>query len=231
MNGPLAAVIFDFDGVIVDTEPLHFEAFRRITEPHGIEIPWEMYKREYMGFDDRDAFRAIFRDAGRPLGEERLPGLIGAKAEAFGALAESQGVEPYPGATRLIRELAARLPLALCSGALRSDIEPILDRAALQACFSIMVTAEDVAASKPDPACYREALRRLAARFPERNFPPAACVAIEDTPAGIAAARGAGLKVLAVQTTHGAGPLAGADRVVESLQGLAVADLDALARG
>ncbi|HOW96148.1 MAG TPA: HAD family phosphatase [Kiritimatiellia bacterium] len=226
----LAAVVFDFDGVIVDTEPLHFEAFRRIASPHGIELAWEAYRQKYMGFDDRDAFRALFRDAGRPLAEERLAGLIDAKAAAFAKLAESEGVEPYPGAARLIGELAGRVPLALCSGALRSDVQPILARAGLKACFAVMVTAEDVSVSKPDPESYREALRRLAARFPDRTFPASRCVAIEDTPAGIAAARGAGLKVLAVRTTHAHGPLAAADCVQESLQALRVEDLEALAR-
>lgn len=226
----LAAVIFDFDGVIADTEPLHFEAFRSLAAPLGIELAWEAYRARYMGFDDRDAFRALFRDAGRSLAEEELAGLIDAKAAAFAKLAEGQGVEPYPGVVPLIGALAGRVPLALCSGALRSDVHPILERAGLKACFAVMVTAEDVAVSKPDPECYLEALRRLAARFPGRAFPASRAVAIEDTPAGIAAARGAGLKVLAVRTTHAHGPLAVADRVEDSLQNLAVEDLEALAR-
>lgn len=226
----LAAVLFDFDGVIADTEPLHFEAFRTIAAPLGIELAWEAYRAKYMGFDDRDAFRALFRDAGRPLPEGELAELIGAKAAAFAKLAESEGVEPYPGVVPLVGALAGRVPLALCSGALRSDVHPILERAGLMACFAVRVTAEDVPVSKPDPACYREALRRLAARFAGQRFPASRCVAIEDTPAGIAAARGAGLKVLAVRTTHAHGPLASADRVVESLRALAVEDLEALVR-
>lgn len=228
--GRLAAVLFDFDGVIVDSEPLHCEAFRQIIEPLGIELPWATYQREYIGFDDRDAFRAIFRDTGRALSEDALTELIEAKAEAFGALAESGGAEPYPGVAHLVRTLVGRVPLALCSGALRGDVDPILDRIGLRECFAVSVTAEDVAVSKPDPESYREALKRLACRFPDRDFPPAACVAIEDTPAGIAAARGAGVRVLSVLTTHGESELAGADRAVASLEGITLADLEALVR-
>jgi beta-phosphoglucomutase len=226
----LAAVLFDFDGVIVDTEPLHCEAFRQVIEPLGLELPWATYQREYIGFDDRDTFRAIFRDTGRALSEETLPELIGAKAEAFSALAETRGVEPYPGVAHLIHALVGRVPLALCSGALRGDMEPILDRIGLADCFTVLVTAEDVAVSKPDPESYLEALKRLACRFPDRDFPPAACVAIEDTPAGITAARGAGVRVLSVLTTHGESALGGADRVVASLEGLTLMDLEALVR-
>jgi len=225
----LAAVVFDFDGVIVDTELLHCEAFRQIIEPLGIELPWATYQREYIGFDDRDAFRAIFRDSGRALSEDTLPELIGAKAEAFGFLAEARRVEPYPGVAHLVRRLAGRIPLALCSGALRCDVEPILDRIGLRDCFAVFVTAEDVAVGKPDPEPYIEALKRLACRFPDRDFTPAACVAIEDTPVGIAAARGAGMRVLAVCTTHGEFALEGANRVVQTLEDITPEGLETLA--
>ena len=103
-------------------------------------------------------------------------------------------------AADLVRACAAAGPVGLCSGALRSDIDPVLAALGIAACFAVRVTADDVEASKPDPASYRLCVARLAAMFPERGIAPARCVAIEDTTDGIASARGAGIPVLAVAT-------------------------------
>ncbi len=213
----LQAVIFDFDGIVVDSEPLHHQAFLRVLEPMGLWFSWDDYVADYLGFDDRDVFRECFKRAGRSLEDAVMSRLMADKAKAFVDIVRSGGVTPYPGVVALVRLLSARLPIAICSGALKSDIEPILDILGLAGSFPVMVTADQVAVSKPDPESYRTAVQRLAAQFPGKVTDAASCVAIEDTPAGISAATGAGLKVLAVTNTYDTAQLISAHRVVPSL--------------
>jgi beta-phosphoglucomutase len=219
----LDAVIFDFDGIIVDTEPLHYKAFQELLVPLGLGYSWEEYLERYLGFDDRDAFREAFRAGGRTLAAPELKSLMDGKAEAFLRIV-SVGVAPYPGVVELIRSISGTLPLALCSGALRGDIDPILAQLDLVGAFDALVTADEVAASKPDPESYRLAVQRLQALFPGR-VDPARSLAIEDTPAGIVSATGAGLRVLAVTNSYPKERLTGACRVVVSLAGV---DLEGL---
>lgn len=206
------ALVFDFDGIIVNTEPLHYEAFQRVLQPLGLGFTWHDYERDYMGSDDRDAFRDFFASVGRRVEGDELAGFIAKKAATFIELAH--GADPFPGVVELIRSASREIKVGLCSGALRSDIEPVAKRLGIRDCFSTIVTAEDVARSKPDPASYRLAVERLGFRDASR------CIAIEDTPAGIASAKGAGLRVLAVSNSHEPLHLDGADAVVESLAGL-----------
>ena len=220
----LAGVIFDFDGVIVDTEPLHYRAFQKILEPLGLGYSWDTYVADYLGFDDRDAFREAFRSRGRPLSGTELEPLIEQKAQAFLEIIAT-GVRPYPGAVELISGISGRLPLAICSGALLSDILPVLEQFGLGSVFDVIVTADDVTASKPDPACYRLTVERLSAACPGKGIAPESCIVIEDTPGGIAAARGAGLAVVGVTTSYPADRLAGTARIVTSLEELTPDDL------
>jgi beta-phosphoglucomutase len=208
------AVIFDFDGVIVDTEPLHYEAFQRILAPLGLGFSWEQYCETYMGFDDRDAFIEAFKANGTVLSAETLQSYIDRKAGLFQEIIRS-GIRAYPGVVDLIRSIRAnRLPLAICSGALLSDIVPILDTLGIADCFDLIVTAEDVARSKPDPECYRLAHARLN-EFRSLDLASGQVLAIEDTPAGIAAAKGAGLLVVAVTNSYPRTHLSQADHIVE----------------
>ena len=220
----LSAVIFDFDGIIVDTEPLHYKAFQDILVPLGLGYSWDEYLRRYIGFDDRDAFREAFKAGGKQLDDRELTTLIDKKGRAF-QRAIVTGVEPYPGVVELIRSIAGNLPLALCSGALPSDIHPILKQLGIDGAFDIIVTAEDVAASKPDPESYALAVARLRGAFPESCVIPGTCLAIEDTPAGIASASGAGLKILAVTNSYPEESLGGAFKVVRSLVGIDIEGL------
>ncbi|RNC67582.1 MAG: HAD family phosphatase [Desulfuromonadales bacterium] len=220
----LSAVIFDFDGIIVDTEPLHYRAFQVILEPLGLGYSWEDYVSLYMGFDDRDAFREAFGSKGKVLAAEELELLIGRKAAAFQEII-ADGVTPYPGVVELIEAISGQLPLALCSGALHCDIHPILTGLDLSGAFDVMVTADEVQASKPDPASYRLAVERLSSIFPDGGILPDACIAIEDTPAGIASASGAGIPVVAVTNSYPADRLAGARKVVDSLAGITLETL------
>lgn len=215
----LQAVIFDFDGIIVDTEPLHHRAFGLLLEPMGMAIPWDEYVEVYMGLDDRGALETVHRRHGRPFDAEIIRTLVDKKASLFQTLLRETPPTPFPGVVELIRALSGRLPLALCSGALRSDIQPVFRALGLESAFDVVVTAEDVERSKPDPACYRLAVERLASgRAP--GLVAAHALAIEDTPAGIRAAKGAGLKVLAVTNSYNAGELKQADFVCDSLEGL-----------
>lgn len=215
----LSAVIFDFDGIIVDTEPLHYKAFQEVLVPRGLGYSWEVYLADYIGFDDRDALREAFRRGGRALSGEELRALIAEKAAAFQRTI-AHGVEPYHGVPGMIRALAGAVPLGLCSGALRCDIDPILATLGLADSFDVFVTADEVAASKPDPESYTLAVARLQSAYPDLGISASGCLAIEDTPAGIAAATGAGLKVLAVTNSYPAEKLAGAACIVDSLAGI-----------
>jgi beta-phosphoglucomutase len=211
------AVVFDFDGVIVDTEPLHYKAFQKVLLPLGLGFPWQEYVDVYMGFDDRDAFREAFRARGRVLDDRRMGQLVDAKSLVFQDVIRD-GVTAYPGAVALIASLhESGLPMAICSGALRADIVPILSLLGIARCFPHMVTADDVRKSKPDPECYTLAFRRLALAYPSSVSKPGRCLAIEDTPAGIRAAKRAGLKVLAVTNSYGGEGLSEADSVTDSL--------------
>lgn len=219
----LTAVIFDFDGIIVDTEPIHFKAFQDVLRPLGLGYSWEEYLEKYIGFDDRDAFREVFRTAGRELEERMLGDLINKKAEVFENIVR-MGVKPYPGVVELVTSISGVLPLALCSGALARDIWPILDQLSLTAAFDVIVTADDVRASKPDPESYLLALERLSALFPEKRVLPENCLAIEDTPSGISSAREAGLLVLAVTNSYPAERLGDAVSITDSLESANIAE-------
>ena len=208
----LAAVIFDFDGIIVDSEPLHFRAFNEVLEAHDIAITWDEYCETYIGYDDRDAFHEIFRNKADGICKKDLLQLIEQKAEILQKYIEEGSAVPLPGAVELIKSIPARLPVALCSGALRSDIEPILERLGITGAFNVIVTAEDTARSKPDPAPYLLALERL------QIDDASTALAIEDTPAGIVSAKRAGLKVLAVTNSYDREYLMEADAVTDSLE-------------
>jgi HAD superfamily hydrolase (TIGR01509 family) len=209
------AVVFDFDGVVVDSEPLHHKAFCRVFDPMGLSFSWERYYADYLGFDDRDVIRVRFKEAGRTLDDAVLRTLMAEKARAFVDIVDEEGVTPYPHVVELIRVLHRQVPVALCSGALSSDIDPILRILGLEAVFDIRVTADLVHVSKPNPESYRKVFVELQKKH--GLIDPACCVAIEDTPAGIAAAKGAGLKVLAVAHTYPARDLKDATKVVDTL--------------
>lgn len=210
------AVIFDFDGVIVDTEPLHYAAFQRLLAPLGLDFSWEQYVETYMGFDDRDAFIEAYKVRQRELSTSELHDLIELKASLFQEIIRD-GISAYPGVVNLIRSIrASNTPLAISSGALRSDIEPILETLGITDCFDIIVTAEDVAKSKPDPESYQLAHTRLNT-FHSLHLPAQQVLAVEDTPAGISAAKGAGLQVLAVTNSYPATHLSLADIITATL--------------
>ena len=211
----IEAVLFDFDGVIADSERLHWSAFNLILEPRGRTISWEEYIEVFIGFDDRDAFRHALPT----LEQTELRAMIAAKAGAFQTLLKEGGAAALPGAVELIQHLSGNIPIAICSGALREDIVPILDSLGVADAFDTIVTAEDTPRSKPDPAPYRLTAERLGITCG---------LVIEDTPAGIASAKGAGMKVLAVTNSYDRSHLTDADAVVHTLEELTLATLKQL---
>jgi beta-phosphoglucomutase len=217
------AVIFDFDGVIADTEPLHCDAFRKVLEPLGIRFTWQEYVAAYMGFDDRDAFREAFRTQGRPLEDPRLSELVDAKSRVFQEVL-GNGVTACPGTLQMIESLHADgVPMAICSGALRSDIDPVLSRLGIAGRFLHIVAAGDVRKGKPDPEGYLLAYRKLSLTRTSSLTAPGECLAVEDTPAGVEAAKRAGLSVLAVTGSYAAEELSGADNITDSLANVRLA--------
>ena len=210
-----AAVIFDFDGIIVDTEPLHYKAFQKVLEPLGLGYSWQDYIEIYMGFDDRDAFRVVFKRAEKPLDDNYLHELIEKKASFFEEIA--LGVTAYPGVLDLLKVLKDKnVPLAICSGALRSDILPILTQLKIINYFNHIVTADDVCISKPHPDCYLAAKNMLIQSFSKELNNNSLIYAIEDTPAGIQSAKGAGLRVIAVTNSYPEGMLEFADAIIQT---------------
>ena len=218
-RGATRAVLFDFNGVLVDDETFHWRAFREVLAPLGIALSRARYDARYLAFDDRGALRAMLRDAGRrgTLPEAAVEGLLRRKRRLFRRLGDAAGVRVEPRVAALVRALAGRLPLAIVSGAARREILYALRPAGLARSFRSIVAAEDVSRSKPAPDGYLLALRRLGLGG------GASCVAIEDSPGGIRAARAAGLRVLGVTTSYSAAALrrAGATTVARSAAALA----------
>ncbi len=210
----LNAILFDFDGIIVDSEPMHYRAFQTVLEPVGKGFSWEAYCETYIGFDDRDAFKEAYKAQGEKLCSRDLKRLIREKAAIFQQLIHDGEATPLPGAVELIKSIPRKLPIALCSGALREDILPILKNLGLEEAFSVIVTAEDTKKSKPDPAPYQLAIKQL------NLTDPLSAIAIEDTPAGIVSAKGAGLKVLAITNSYDREYLFQADAVTDSLENI-----------
>ena len=223
-RGP-RALVFDFDGVIADDEPLHLAAFRRTLAAEGITLSAEAYYARYLGFDDHDAIVEAFREAGRPLPPDRADALMAAKAAHFLGLVRD-GVRIFPGVPEFVRAAAARVPLAIASGALRREIELILAHGGLTAAFTAIVSAEDVEEGKPSPEAFRSALGRLRDRV--TDLAPEHCLVIEDSRPGVEAARRAGMRCLAVTNSYSATELADADLVVQSLAGIEWERLEAL---
>jgi HAD superfamily hydrolase (TIGR01509 family) len=223
----LRAVIFDFDGVVVDSEPVHMAAFAEVLRSVGVELARRDYYGKYLGFDDHDCFHAALVAAGQAASERRIARLIARKTALVKRLYR-RGVRALGGAVRLVREAsAAGLPVGVCSGALREEIELAARGLGVREHFRVIVSAHDVKRGKPDPEGYRLARRRLGEAV-GRRIPASGCVVVEDSPAGIQAARSAGMRVLAVTNSYPAPALRLADRVVTSLTTVRLATLEAL---
>jgi beta-phosphoglucomutase len=220
----LRAIVFDFDGVIADSEPLHFRGYRDVLAEEGVTLTEADYYARYLGFDDAGAFEAIGARQGLSWSGVRIANLVARKAVRLEALEREVSVL-FPGAADAIRRASAAMPIAIASGARGEEIRRLLAREQLLACFTAIVAAEDTTVSKPAPDPYLRALARLAPAFGNR-LTASECIAIEDSRWGLESARAAGLRTVAVTTSYPAAELV-ADATIASL---AAMDLDQLAR-
>ena len=223
----IRAIAFDLDGTLCDTEPLHFEAFAQVVRPAGIEIPREEYFSRLIGLNDHDCFATLLREHGLDADEARVADLIVRKAVVYGAMIADRDVL-YPGADAFVRRCAERFPLILVTGTLHAEAEVILQRANLRGLFTDIIAAEDTARGKPEPDGFLTALGRLGFILrPHPSIVAAECLAIEDTTAGVEAARRAGMKVLALCQTTSEPELRDADLIRPTI---AATDLDDILR-
>ena len=217
----LKAIIFDFDGVLADTEPLHFRMFQQVLQDEGLPLSEHDYYQKYVGFDDRGCFHAILSEHGRPAPPAAIQQLVERKAALMlGHLTTTRVV--YPGAVEFVKNVAGRYRLAIVSGALRHEIELILKTAGMRDDFEHITAAEDVLDGKPAPDGYLHALRSLNRHA---SLLASECLVIEDTLFGIQAAHAAGMQCLALSTTYPQDRLGTADAVTTTLQDCDLASL------
>jgi HAD superfamily hydrolase (TIGR01509 family) len=231
----LRAVLFDFNGVLVDDEPIHLELFQRVLAEEGIALSAADYFARYLGLDDRSRFSAALAAAGEAATVPRLMRLGARKASYYQERIRREGYPFSPGAAGLVRDLqAGGTMLGVVSGALREEVEGALRQEGLLDRFKVLVTAEDVEDGKPSPEGYRRALEALNARppLPERLLHPHEVLAVEDSPLGVAAAAEVGLATLGIVRAYSGETsrdlLRGADAVVEGLGELTPESLERL---
>jgi beta-phosphoglucomutase len=208
----IRAIVFDFDGVLANSEPLHLLSYQAVLDEHGIALDRDEYYTHLLGFDDVMAFKTISERRGERWSEAKIAGILERKTVIFDDIIASRasGDVLYPEAVPCVRRLAETMPLGIASGALRHEIAAILRRADLEACFRFIVAAGETAASKPAPDPYRRAAEL-------HGVPPGQCVAIEDSRWGIESAKGAGLRCVGITQTYPATGLPGADAIIDSL--------------
>ena len=207
------AVVFDFDGVLADSEPVHLKAYQKIFEPHGIHIDQKTYCDRYLGYDDEGSIRQMVTDNSLLMGDEEIEVLLREKARIFEKMVAS-GDMLYRGAAACAKRLGEQWPLGIASGALRHEIELMLRGARLLDAFRFIVSAGDTDRTKPAPDPYLRAAEL-------HGVPPAQCVAIEDSHGGLQSARDAGMRTIAISHTYPRDTLE-ADRVIDSLDELTV---------
>ena len=226
MTSALQAIIFDFDGVIADSEPLHFRAFQQALAEDGLELAPKEYYARYLGYDDVGMFQAFGEDRGLAMDAARVKTLVARKGAKLQAMM-SAGSVLFPGAADFVRVAAQAVPIAIASGALRHEIVEIIEAAGVSDLFAAIVASGDTPESKPSPEPYRLAFERLR-ETTGTALDPRRCVAIEDSRWGLESARGAGLRCVGVTNSYPADELTGAELVVSGLQALTLEALDRL---
>ena len=219
----LRAIVFDFDGVIANSEPLHYQGFRDVLAAERVALAEDDYYARLLGFDDVGVFQAVSGDHDLGWTPAQIAGLVARKAVRLEALERDVSVL-FPGAADAIRRAAAAVPIAIASGALGAEIRRVLDREQLTHFFTAIVSAGDTPVSKPAPDPYLRAVAQLSAAIGERIV-PSDCVAIEDSQWGLQSARAAGLKTVGITNTYASAALADADLVISGLNALNIEHL------
>ena len=226
MTAALQAIVFDFDGVIADSEPLHLRAFQQALAENGIELNAADYYSRYLGYDDVGLIQELARVRGVAMSDQQMTTLVARKGATLQELLHG-GHVLFPGVVEFIRSAAAAVPIAIASGALRPEIVEIIGAAGLADLFTAVVAAGDTPQSKPSPAPYLLAFDRLR-QGSGRDLDPRRCVAIEDSRWGLESAQGAGLRCVGVTNSYPAADLLGAELVVGGLGELTLPMLDRL---
>ncbi|MBN1555418.1 MAG: HAD family phosphatase [Phycisphaerae bacterium] len=221
------ALIFDFDGVLMDSEPVHLRAFSEVLASVGVTLTREEYFERYLGYDDYTCLSEAMRYHGLSGSESVIEKMVADKTRVLQRhLAES--IPPIAGAVELVlAAFAAGVPLAIASGGLRKEIRIGVEAIGLAGCFPVIVAAEDVRQTKPHPEAYRQAAALLSEHH-SRPIDPRQCVAVEDSPTGIASAKAAQMRVLAVHTSYPPEQLHQADRVAPDLSAVTLESLRAM---
>lgn len=228
MTTALQAIIFDFDGVIANSEPLHLAAFQQALADDGIELSAAEYYARYLGHDDVGMFKALAEDRGLVVSEPKIDELVLRKGHKLQAMLGG-GAMLFPGATDFVRAAAGAVPIAIASGALRHEIDEVVEAAGLAHLFTAIVASGDTPESKPSPAPYQLAFEKLR-EATGADLDPRRCVAIEDSKWGLESAMGAGLRCVGVTNSYPADALRGAELIVAGLQVLTLEALDRLCR-
>jgi beta-phosphoglucomutase len=213
------AIVFDFDGVLADSEWLHLRAYQELLDPIGVRLTKEIYCERYLGFDDEGVFQQVAADYRLMLGDEEIELLIAEKGRRFEKMISSTNVL-YPAAVPTVRALAAAYPLGIASGSLRQEIELMLRGASLNDAFRFIVSADDTERTKPAPDPYLKAAEM-------HGLAPRECAAIEDSNWGLQSARDAGLVTIGLASSYPANELK-ADVTVERLEDITLEFIRAL---
>ncbi|MFN0121506.1 MAG: HAD family hydrolase [Blastocatellia bacterium] len=228
-RGP-RAVLFDFNGVIINDEPLHWRLMQEVLAAHDIPVAPADYDK-FLGRADRACFAIALTASGRDADAQNprvIDALIAQKSALYmNAIARQDLL--FPGVAELIRSLSGIHALAVVSGALRREIETALEHGGIRDCFDVMISSEDVTHSKPDPEGFLRALEQMN-RTASPEIRPDECLVIEDSLHGVEAARRAGMRCLAVSHSYDADRLAGAGAVVDTLAGCDLAAMFARMR-
>jgi beta-phosphoglucomutase len=230
----IRAVILDFDGVMTDSEILHFRAFNKVLAQYGAEITMKDYYKTYLGLTDVDCFKLLIQEGKLNLDKQRIEGLLLQKNEVFQELARTEGkiIEGVRDFFSLLNQ--HNIPMAICSGALLSEIELILEQARLRHFFCVIVSAEHIKKGKPDPEGFLLTLQKLnECIIPtqagiQNPIAPNQCIAVEDSHWGLEAGKAAGMHLIAVTNTYDAEQLQMADLIVHRLSELTIQDLQKL---
>ncbi len=211
----IRAIIFDFDGVITDSEPVHLKMFQKVLSEMGITLNAKEYYEVYLGMDDKGCFTTILKSNGVGTAPQLIQSLIQKKTNYLMEYIKND-LFIYPGVVELVDSSRKDYLLAIASGALRHEIEFVLESAGIRSAFNVLVSAEDVSEGKPNPECFNTALERLN-KISRERIKRDECLVIEDSIAGIEAAKAAGMLCVAVTNTYSRDRLTLADRVVREL--------------
>jgi beta-phosphoglucomutase len=217
----IKSLLLDFNGVIINDEPIQMQAYKEVLAPEGVEVTQESYLNA-LGMDEAAFVRNAFEVSGKKCDEARMDEYIKAKQAKWREVIDKE-LPLFEGVAGFIEKMSHEFTLGIVSMAPLSEIELVLDRAGLNKYFSVIISAEDVRNHKPDPECFRIGFKRIdAVRTATGHLPMthSECLVIEDSPPGVAGARAAGLPALGVANTVDAAELraAGAAAVARDLR-------------